>query len=85
VRLSCYGVEVTVDDDDRPVSRARRGVGRAAARGPGAGPGHDLDPGAVHAHCRDRLPAIKRPARATILQAMPKTSTVKISKPQLLT
>jgi acyl-CoA synthetase (AMP-forming)/AMP-acid ligase II len=46
-------------------------------------PGHDLDAGAVHAHCRDRLPTIKRPVRVTILEAMPKTSTGKISKPQL--
>jgi acyl-CoA synthetase (AMP-forming)/AMP-acid ligase II len=46
-------------------------------------PGHDLDAEAVHAHCRDRLPTIKRPARVTILDVMPKTSTGKISKPQL--
>jgi acyl-CoA synthetase (AMP-forming)/AMP-acid ligase II len=46
-------------------------------------PGHDLDSEAVNVHCRDRLPTIKRPARVTILAAMPKTSTGKISKPQL--
>ena len=34
-------------------------------------------------HCRDRLPTIKRPAQVTIIQAMPKSSTGKISKPQL--
>jgi acyl-CoA synthetase (AMP-forming)/AMP-acid ligase II len=46
-------------------------------------PGHDLDAEAVHARCRDRLPTIKRPVRVTILEAMPKTSTGKISKPHL--
>jgi acyl-CoA synthetase (AMP-forming)/AMP-acid ligase II len=46
-------------------------------------PGHQLDPGAVHAHCRDRLPTIKRPVRVTITETLPKTSTGKISKPQL--
>jgi acyl-coenzyme A synthetase/AMP-(fatty) acid ligase len=37
----------------------------------------------VHAHCQDRLPTIKRPVRVTVLEAMPKTSTGKISKPRL--
>jgi acyl-CoA synthetase (AMP-forming)/AMP-acid ligase II len=46
-------------------------------------PGHDLDAEAVHAHCRDRLPTIKRPAGVTIQANLPKTSTGKISKPQL--
>ncbi len=46
-------------------------------------PGRELDPAAVHAHCRDRLATIKRPVAVTILDAMPKTSTGKISKPQL--
>jgi acyl-CoA synthetase (AMP-forming)/AMP-acid ligase II len=46
-------------------------------------PGHELDPEAVHAHCRDRLPTIKRPVQVTITETMPKTSTGKISKPQL--
>jgi acyl-coenzyme A synthetase/AMP-(fatty) acid ligase len=44
---------------------------------------HDLDADAVHAHCRDRLPTIKRPAGVTIQAGLPKTSTGKISKPQL--
>ncbi|MFY9931871.1 MAG: AMP-binding protein [Streptosporangiaceae bacterium] len=48
-----------------------------------AAPGHDLDPEAVHAHCKDRLATIKRPVAITILATMPKTSTGKISKPQL--
>jgi non-ribosomal peptide synthetase component E (peptide arylation enzyme) len=34
-------------------------------------------------HCQGWLPTVKRPARVTILDAMPKTSTGKISKPQL--
>jgi acyl-CoA synthetase (AMP-forming)/AMP-acid ligase II len=48
-----------------------------------AAPGHDLDPEAVDAHCRARLATIKRPVAITIVAAMPKTSTGKISKPQL--
>ena len=48
-----------------------------------AAPGQDLEPGAVHAHCQARLATIKRPVTVTILDTMPKTSTGKISKPQL--
>jgi acyl-CoA synthetase (AMP-forming)/AMP-acid ligase II len=46
-------------------------------------PGHQLDAGSVHAHCRARLPSIKRPVAVTIRDSLPKTSTGKISKPQL--
>ena len=42
-----------------------------------------LDREAAHAHCRDRLPTIKRPAQVTILATMPKTSAGKITQPQL--
>lgn len=46
-------------------------------------PGESVDAAAVLAHCRDRLPSIKRPVAVTVRESMPKTSTGKISKPEL--
>ena len=46
-------------------------------------PGETVDAAAVHAHCREHLPTIKRPVAVTVRAAMPKTSTGKISKPAL--
>lgn len=46
-------------------------------------PGYALDTDLVHAHCNDRLPSIKRPVTVTIWEQLPKTSTDKISKPEL--
>jgi acyl-CoA synthetase (AMP-forming)/AMP-acid ligase II len=46
-------------------------------------PGHEIEAAAVLAHCRERLPHIKRPAAVTVREALPKTSTGKISKPEL--
>jgi acyl-CoA synthetase (AMP-forming)/AMP-acid ligase II len=46
-------------------------------------PAHVLDGAEVLEHCRRRLPSIRRPAAVTIRDAMPKTSTGKISKPEL--
>lgn len=46
-------------------------------------PGSTVDAGAVLAHCRAHLPSIKRPVAVTVRDAMPKTSTGKISKPEL--
>jgi acyl-CoA synthetase (AMP-forming)/AMP-acid ligase II len=62
---------------------AGRRVGRAAARGPGAfaraRPGRRDDPGALPGPAAHH----KAPTGVTILEAMPKTSTGKISKPRL--
>jgi acyl-CoA synthetase (AMP-forming)/AMP-acid ligase II len=46
-------------------------------------PGATVSEEAVLAHCRERLPSIKRPVAVTVRDAMPKTSTGKISKPEL--
>jgi acyl-CoA synthetase (AMP-forming)/AMP-acid ligase II len=46
-------------------------------------PDADLDPEIVHAHCRSRLPSLKRPVAVSIRESLPKTSTGKISKPRL--
>jgi acyl-CoA synthetase (AMP-forming)/AMP-acid ligase II len=46
-------------------------------------PGSTVDAEAVLAHCREHLPSIKRPVAVTVRETMPKTSTGKISKPEL--
>ncbi|MCT2583537.1 class I adenylate-forming enzyme family protein [Actinophytocola gossypii] len=46
-------------------------------------PGDAVDVETVLAHCRGRLPSIKRPVAVTVRETMPKTSTGKISKPAL--
>ena len=46
-------------------------------------PGQEITPADVEAHCTAHLPRIKRPAAATVIETMPKTSTGKISKPAL--
>ena len=46
-------------------------------------PDGDLDPAAVHAFCRDRLPVFMVPRYVVLLDSLPKTPTEKVRKPAL--
>jgi acyl-CoA synthetase (AMP-forming)/AMP-acid ligase II len=46
-------------------------------------PGRSIDVTSALEHCRSRLPTIKQPVAVTVRDTMPKTSTGKISKPEL--
>jgi benzoate-CoA ligase family protein len=42
--------------------------------------GHRIDPGAIDAHCRDRMAGFKRPRRVEVVDALPKTPTGKVQR-----
>jgi benzoate-CoA ligase len=45
--------------------------------------GHEVDPGALVEHCRDRLAGFKRPRRVLVFDELPKTATGKIQRAML--
>jgi benzoate-CoA ligase family protein len=42
--------------------------------------GHDVDPAAIDAHCRERMAAFKRPRRIEVVDQLPKTATGKVRR-----
>jgi benzoate-CoA ligase family protein len=45
--------------------------------------GRTVDPGAIEAHCRERMAAFKRPRRVVTAESLPKTATGKVQRYQL--
>jgi acyl-coenzyme A synthetase/AMP-(fatty) acid ligase len=42
--------------------------------------GHDVEPAAIDAHCRERMAAFKRPRHIEVVDQLPKTATGKVRR-----